>query len=170
MPGYSQRLNDRILSCSTPALVGIDPRWDWLPADVRSAAEARSSNILERTALGFEAFSKQLIDIVSPLVPAVKPQVAFFEQLGVAGFQALHSVIRYARKSGLIVIADAKRGDIGTTAEAYADAWLAGEDPDAAPWSADALTINPYLGTDSLEPFVKLAAKRGAGLFLCSQA
>ena len=166
MPGYSQRLNDRILSCRTPALVGIDPRWDWLPADVRSAAEARSSNILERTALGFEAFSKQLIDIVSPLVPAVKPQVAFFEQLGVAGFQALHSVIRYARKSGLIVIADAKRGDIGTTAEAYADAWLAGEDPDAAPWSADALTINPYLGTDSLEPFVKLAAKRGAGLYV----
>lgn len=166
MPGYAERLNQKIQFHKTPALVGIDPRWDWLPASVRAEAESRSSNILERNALGFESFSKQLIDIVAPLVPAVKPQVAFFEQLGVPGFRALLSVMQYARKSGLIVIADAKRGDIGTTAEAYADAWLAGENPDAAAWPADALTINPYLGTDTLQPFVKLAQQRGAGLYV----
>ena len=166
MPGFIQRLHQRILDCHTPALVGIDPRWEWLPESLRREAEARCSNRLECVAFAFESFSKQLIDIVAPLVPAVKPQVAFFEQLGVPGFQALYSIMHYARKAGLIVIADAKRGDIGTTAEAYADAWLAGEDPTAAAWPADALTINPYLGTDSLEPFVKLAAKRNAGLYV----
>ena len=146
MTDYTERLNKRILSLRTPALVGIDPRWDWLPATVRKEAESRFSNIHERTAFAFESFSKQLIDIVGALVPAVKPQVAFFEQLGVPGFRALHAVMQHARRAGLIVIADAKRGDIGSTAEAYADAWLAGEDPEAAAWPADALTINPYPG------------------------
>ena len=166
MPDYSSRLNARILQLRTPALVGIDPRWESLPSSIRSAAESRANNRLERDAWAFESWSKQLIDIVAPLVPAVKPQVAFFEQLGVAGFAALHSVMKYARNMGLIVISDAKRGDIGSTAEAYAQAWLAGEDPDAAALPADALTINPYLGTDSLLPFVQLAHRRNAGLYV----
>lgn len=166
MPGFTQRLHDRTLQCKTPALIGIDPRWDWLPATIREQAESRGGNVYETAAYAFESFSKQLIDLVAPLVPAVKPQVAFFEQLGVPGFQALHSVMQYARQAGLILVADAKRGDIGSTAEAYADAWLAGEDPEAAAWPADALTINPYLGTDTLEPFVKLAAQRNAGLYV----
>ena len=166
MPGYIQRLHQRITACRTPALIGIDPRWDWLPSMIRRQAKEMFSKPHERTAYAFEAFSKQLIDIVSPLVPAVKPQVAFFEQLGVPGFAALHSVMQYARQSGLIVIADAKRSDIGSTAEAYAEAWLAGEDSNAAAWPADALTINPYLGTDSLQPFVDLAPRRGAGLYV----
>jgi orotidine-5'-phosphate decarboxylase len=166
MTGYTERLNQQIVSLRTPALVGIDPRWDWLPSSIRKEAESRSSNAQERTAFAFESFSKQLIDIVRSLVPAVKPQVAFFEQLGVPGFRALHAVMQHARRAGLIVIADAKRGDIGTTAEAYADAWLAGEDPEAAAWPADALTINPYLGSDTLLPFVKLAHLRGAGLYV----
>lgn len=166
MPGYVQRLHERITACRTPALIGIDPRWDWLPSEIRRQAEDKFLNSHERTAYAFEAFSKQLIDIVSPLVPAVKPQVAFFEQFGVPGFAALHSVMQYARQCGLIVIADAKRGDIGSTAEAYADAWLAGEDPEAAAWPADALTINPYLGTDTLQPFVDLAYRRGAALYV----
>ena len=166
MPDYSTRLNTRIRILKTPALVGIDPRWDLLPATIRAVAESKSANRCERDAWAFEAYSKQLIDIVAPLVPAIKPQVAFFEQLGVPGFRALHSVMDYARRAGLIVIADAKRGDIGSTAEAYADAWLAGEDPHAAAWPADALTINPYLGTDSLQPFVDLAHRRGAGLYV----
>ena len=166
MSDYPTRLDSRILQLKTPALVGIDPRWELLPSSIRTAAENRTTDRLERNAWAFEAFAKQLIDIVSPLVPAIKPQVAFFEQLGVPGFSALNSVMKYARRAGLIVIADAKRGDIGSTAEAYADAWLAGEDPNAAAWPADALTINPYLGTDSLQPFVDLAHRRGAGLYV----
>lgn len=166
MSDYSTRLNNRIRTLKTPALVGIDPRWDLLPASVKAVAEAKSRNRCERDARAFEVFSKELIDIVAPLVPAIKPQVAFFEQLGVSGFQALHSVMKYARQAGLMVIADAKRGDIGSTAEAYADAWLAGDDPNAAAWPADALTVNPYLGIDSLQPFVDLARRRGAGLYV----
>lgn len=166
MAAYVQRLNSRISACGTPALVGIDPRWDLLPDQIRLGSAGSSGTIHERTASAFEAFSKQIIDVVSPLVPAVKPQVAFFEQLGVPGCRALHAVMRYARKSGLIVIADAKRGDIGSTAEAYADAWLAGEDPEAAAWPADALTVNPYLGSDTLQPFVDCAVSRDAGIYV----
>lgn len=166
MVSYSGRLDEKIRSTKTPALMGIDPRWDWLPTEIRSWAESLGGSTAEVQARGYEAFSRELIDIAAPLIPAVKPQVAFFEQLGVPGMQALHAVMTHARKAGLIVIADAKRGDIGTTAEAYAEAWLAGEDPEAANWPADALTINPYLGTDSLEPFVKVARRRQAGLYV----
>lgn len=166
MSDYSTRLNTRIRTLKTPALVGIDPRWELMPSSIKAVAESKSANRCERDAWAFEAYSKQLIDIVAPLVPAIKPQVAFFEQLGVPGFRALDAVMRYARQAGLIVIADAKRGDIGSTAEAYADAWLAGEDPNAAAWPADALTINPYLGSDSLQPFVDLAHRRRAGLYV----
>ncbi len=166
MSDYPTRLDSRISELKTPALIGIDPRWELLPMPIRTAAENKTTDRIKRDAWAFEAFAKQLIDIVSPLVPAIKPQIAFFEQLGVPGFTALHSVMKYARQAGLIVIADAKRCDIGSTAEAYADAWLAGEDPDGAAWPADALTINPYLGTDSLQPFVDLAQRRGAGLYV----
>lgn len=166
MTSYSSRLDQQIRAKGTPALVGIDPRWELLPEKVRLISAGSSGTIFERTASAFETFSKQVIDVVAPLVPAIKPQVAFFEQLGVPGCRALHAVMTYARKAGLIVIADAKRGDIGTTAEAYADAWLAGDDPDAAAWPADALTVNPYLGSDTLKPFVDRAVERGAGIYV----
>ena len=113
-----------------------------------------------------EEFCLRIIDVVAPLVPAVKPQSAFFELCGPEGVQSLARVIRRAREKGLIVICDAKRADIGPTAEAYAAAYLAGEDPEAAPFAADAVTVNPYLGTDTLDPFVQLAQKRGAGVYV----
>jgi orotidine-5'-phosphate decarboxylase len=166
MPGYSDRLNLRIKRLRTSALVGLDPRWDWLPDEIVRSATASGGTTFEIQARAFEAFSCSIIDVVASLVPAVKPQVAFFEQLGPAGMTALLNVMKYARKAGLIVIADAKRGDIGSTASAYADAWLAGESPDAAPYPADALTINAYLGKDTLQPFVDAAVSRGAGLYV----
>ncbi len=94
---------------------------------------------------------------MAPLVPAVKPQAAFFEQLGPPGMTALYDVIQYARAAGLIVILDGKRNDIGSTAEAYAEGYLG---------SADALTVSPYLGEDSLRPFVEVGQRRGAGIFV----
>lgn len=166
MSSYSQRLNQRIQQTRTPALVGIDPRFDWLPEEFRRRAHAHPGGTRVSMAKAFLEFSFELLNLVAPLVPAVKPQAAFFEQLGLPGLAALHAVMSAARKLGLIVIADAKRGDIGSTAEAYADGWLAGADPDAAAWPADALTINPWLGADSLQPFVDVAAKRGAGLYV----
>ena len=166
MLNFSTRLNSRIQQLRTSALVGLDPRWDSLPRQIRESSSDAGGSELEVKARAFEAFCCSIIDIVGPLVPAVKPQVAFFEQLGPAGMTALLGVLRYAREAGLVVIADAKRGDIGSTAAAYADAWLAGEDPAAAPFPADALTVNAYLGKDTLQPFVDTALSRGAGLYV----
>lgn len=166
MTSYSARLAARIEKTGTCALVGVDPRFELLPEPVVAAVEATGLSGNELKVRATEEFCRRLIDVVAPLVPAVKPQVAFFEQLGPDGLLMLQRVIRHARDQGLMVIADAKRGDIGSTAAAYADAWLAGEDPDAAQWAADCLTVNPYLGGDSLDPFVKTATERGAGLYV----
>lgn len=166
MSDFSTRLHEAIRQKGTPALVGLDPREESLPVEIRDAMTHRGGTASERRAWGYEEFSRRVIDVVAGLVPAVKPQVAFFEEAGPPGMAALQRVIRHARDRGLIVIADAKRGDIGTTAQAYAAAWLAGEDPDAAAYAADALTVSPYLGPDTLAPFVEVAEKRGAGLYV----
>ncbi len=166
MTDYADRLQTATQKKGTPALVGLDPRLDQLPAEIIEKTRSRSSNEYEMAAIAFEEFSKRIVDVVAPLVPAVKPQSAFFEQLGATGCLALQRVISYARQAGLIVICDAKRGDIGSTAQAYAKAYLAGEDPQAAPFAADALTVNPYLGNDTLEPFIETATKRGAGIYV----
>ena len=113
-------------------------------------------------AAAYGRFCREMIDVVAPLVPAVKPQAAFFEQLGPPGMAALAEVIRYAQQQGLLVILDGKRNDIGSTAAAYAQGFLGRE----SPWGADALTVSPYLGDDSLQPFVDVAAQRAAGVFV----
>ncbi len=166
MAHYITRLHDAIRSKSTPALVGLDPRFEKLPPSVIENARGRTSDEAEVVALAFEEFCFRLIDVVAPLVPAVKPQAAFFEEWGPAGCVALGRVIRRARDAGLIVICDAKRGDIGSTAEAYARGYLAGSDPDAARWAADALTVNPYMGGDTLQPFVDVAVEREAAIYV----
>lgn len=162
MKSYSARLDEQIRQKRTPALVGLDPRWSLIPDTIRNG---KSANFAGR-AEAYREFCCELIDVVSPLVPAVKPQVAFFEQLGPDGIHALQAIMTYARKSGLIVIADAKRGDIGSTATAYAEAWIAGDDPNSAAFPSDALTINPYLGSDTLTPFVQTAVAHGAGVYV----
>lgn len=167
MSDYASRLHDAVRRKRTPALVGLDPRFEQLPEPVIEAVKRR--NVPDRAALvaaAYEEFCFGIIDMVAPLVPAVKPQAAFFEECGPAGCEVLARVTRRARQAGLIVICDAKRGDIGSTAEAYARGYLAGEDPEAAPWAADALTVSPYLGPDTLEPFVRIATERGAGIYV----
>jgi orotidine-5'-phosphate decarboxylase len=166
MATFIERLNAAIRSKQTPALVGLDPRMDQLPAEILERARQATPDKRLQMATAYEEFCVRIIDVVAPLVPAVKPQVAFFEECGPDGLEALNTVMRHARKRGLIVIADAKRGDIGSTAEGYAAAWLAGDDPEAAAWPADCLTINPFLGRDTLDPFVKTAKERNAGLYV----
>lgn len=164
---FADRLHEAIRTKRTAALVGLDPRFERLPAPLVEAVKLRgASDPYVLMAQAFEQFCCRIADVVSPLVPAVKPQAAFFEELGPPGMLALERVVRHARRAGLIVICDAKRGDIGSTAEAYARAYLAGEDPDAAVWAADALTVNPYLGRDTLTPFVNVAQERGAGIYV----
>jgi orotidine-5'-phosphate decarboxylase len=166
MTHFAERLAAAIGKKGNPVTVGLDPRSRQLPPDVLERARRLHSGPLEQIAGAFEEFCLRIIDVVAPLVPAVKPQAAFFEELGPAGCAALARVIARARRAGLIVICDAKRGDIGTTAEAYARGYLAGADPAAAPWGADALTVSPYLGRDTLEPFVRVAVERGAGIYI----
>jgi orotidine-5'-phosphate decarboxylase len=166
MTHYAERLAAAVAKKRNPVTVGLDPRDRQLPQEVLARACQRHASSAEQIAGAFEEFCSRIIDVVAPLVPAVKPQAAFFEEWGPAGCQALARVIAKARQSGLIVICDAKRGDIGTTAEAYARGYLAGADPAAAAWGADALTVSPYLGRDTLEPFVKVATERGAGIYV----
>jgi orotidine-5'-phosphate decarboxylase len=163
---YSDRLHRAIRARATPALVGLDPRFELLPDPILAAARAQPGHPCEVLARAFEQFCRRVVDVVAPLAPAVKPQSAFFEQCGPPGVLALQRIIRHARDAGLLVVLDGKRGDIGSTAEAYARAYLAGTDPDAAPFAADALTVNAYLGGDTLKPFLDLALERGAGLYV----
>ena len=155
---FSERLARGILQRRTPVLVGLDPRIDMLPISLRPADKALSAP----AAAAYEQFCAQVIDAVAPLVAAVKPQAAFFEALGPKGTEALSRVIRYATAAGLIVVLDAKRGDIGSTATAYATAYLGRN----SAWGADALTVNPYLGDDTLMPFVEACDQNDAGIFV----
>jgi orotidine-5'-phosphate decarboxylase len=155
---FANRLIAAVRSKGNPVLVGLDPRAESLPAGLISGGG------FEAVASGFANFCRGVIDVVAPLVPAVKPQAAFFEQLGPPGMRALKEVIDYAAAKGLLVILDGKRNDIGSTATGYAEAYLG---PGAtSPWGCDALTVSPYLGDDSLTPFVETAQHRGAGIFV----
>lgn len=159
-PNFGDRLAAAVRRCKNPVLVGLDPRVEQLPQGFHSPRAGRE---LEDAAAACARFCNAVVDVVAPLVPAVKPQAAFFEQLGLPGMAALREVIAYARSKGLLVIVDGKRNDIGTTAAAYADGYLgAGR----SPWDGDALTVSPYLGDDSLSPFVEVARERGAGIFV----
>jgi orotidine-5'-phosphate decarboxylase len=141
-------------------VVGLDPRVDLLPVELRGeAVEGRA-----QAAAAVERFCKGIIDVVAPYAVGVKPQSAFFEVLGADGLAALEAVCAYARQAGLLVLVDAKRGDIGSTARAYAEAFL---EPQAAGQAlADAVTVNPYLGEDSIDPFVSACRRQGAGIFV----
>ena len=156
MAPFADRLIQQILAKNSRCIVGLDPRVDQMPAFLASHGPYAA----------ITAFHELVIDAVADLVPAVKPQLAFFEQYGVAGMQAFENTVLAAKQRGLLVIADAKRNDISSTAEAYANAYLAdGADRDAG-FNCDALTVTPYLGRDSLVPFVEACRKHGKGLFV----
>ncbi len=139
--------------------VGLDPRKAQLPAPIRDAVSDDSDGAW---AEAYQKFCCEIIDVVAGLVPCVKPQAAFFEALGPAGMIALGNVIHHARQKNLLVITDGKRNDIGSTATAYADAYLGRQ----SPWKSDSLTVSPYLGRDSIEPFVEVCDQRDAGIFV----
>jgi orotidine-5'-phosphate decarboxylase len=162
---FGQRLAEAVIAKKNPICVGLDPRSSSLPEGVRPRAGAS----LEEHAEAYARFCCDIIDVVGGLVPIVKPQAAFFEELGPHGMVALGRVVRYATERQLLVVMDAKRGDIGTTATAYANAFLgSGPEGSAAysPWGADALTVNPFLGADTLVPFSERCDSSGAGLFV----
>lgn len=152
---FADRLAAAVRSAGNPVCVGLDPRWAMLPDEIRG----RHEDAPEGRAAAYEAFCLEVIALVAGKVPVVKPQSAFFEACGAAGFAALEAVIRFARNRGLLTILDAKRGDVAGTAAAYAEAAF-----DAL--GADALTVNPYLGGDALTPLLERCEADGRGLFV----
>jgi orotidine-5'-phosphate decarboxylase len=156
---FPDRLAEEVERKRSQLLVGLDPRPDLLPVEL--SGDAHLSRDAAAEACG--RFCCGIVDAVAPHVVGVKPQLAFFEALGPSGLRTLEEVCDYARAAGLVVLADAKRGDIGSTSRAYATAYL--EPRGEAPPLADAMTVNPYLGRDSLEPFLGACRRHGSGLF-----
>jgi len=163
----SDRFLKRIIELKSPVVVGLDPVLRRIPEVFKEgrpdSAEGASDALL--------SFNRAVIDAVCPYVPAVKPQLAFYEMYGSAGMAAYEQTVVYAKTKGLFVIADGKKNDIGNTASAYADAYL-GEAPMISgataknPGSVDFLTVSPYLGDEGLSPFIEVAAAYDKGLFI----
>ena len=153
---FGNSLVTKIRSSKSFLCLGVDPHLDLIPKIFDE--NTKTSNIVGKV----EKFCFSLLDAAVGLVPAIKPQIALFEQLGPDGMKLLSSLCKHAQSQNFLVIMDAKRGDIGSTSQAYANAYL-GKD---APFPSDALTINPWLGIDSLEPFFKKASETSSGLFV----
>jgi orotidine-5'-phosphate decarboxylase len=166
---FSDRLCEAVRRKKSRLVAGLDPRLDLIPAGIREKALRRHGRGLEGAAAGVREFSCAFIDIIAPHVPVLKPQAAFFEQFGWPGFRAYGEAVAHARKKGLIVLSDVKRGDIGSTMAAYADAHLGRVKVDGKaiePIGADAITVAAYVGSDVLEPFAEYLAKKGKGIFV----
>ncbi len=167
---FAERLLTAIEEKETPIMVGLDPVYTQLPTQIREIA-AHAGSDMEEHAAAMNEFCQVVIDVVAPHVPAVKLQMAYFEMCGPPGLEAYHRVIDYAQKQGLIVIGDIKRADIGPTSEALASAYLdevfvTDESGEEKAVSVDAVTVNPYFGTDGVKPFITRAKDNGQGVFV----
>ena len=163
------RLIEGIVKMQNPTVAGLDPKLDYVPASIKESCFEKYGKTLEGAAAALLEFNKAIIDKIYDIVPAIKPQAAYYEMYGWQGVKALCETIAYAKSKGMFVITDGKRNDIGTTMEAYATAHLgttdvAGEEIDA--FGADALTVNGYLGTDGIKPLAEICDKKDKGIFV----
>lgn len=162
------RLIDKIIETQNPAVVGLDPTYEMIPLYIKQKMLDSYGITLKAAAEMLLAFNKEIIDAVCDLVPAVKLQIAMYECYGTDGLRAYADTAGYAKEKGLIVIGDIKRGDIASTAKAYA-AHIEGikiEGKFFDPWNVDAVTLNPYFGTDGIEPFIGCCNEKDKGLFI----
>ncbi|MBQ8406910.1 MAG: orotidine-5'-phosphate decarboxylase, partial [Clostridia bacterium] len=160
----TDKLIDKIIQMQNPTCVGLDTLFDYLPDDMKAGA-VTFEDVAERVV----EFNKKIIDNVCDIVPSVKVQIAYYEMYGVAGMKAYLETLEYAAKKGLIIIADAKRNDIGSTASCYAKTFLgetAVNDKTYRPFPSDYVTVNGYLGTDGIAPFVEQCEKNDKGIFV----
>lgn len=166
MKNAMDRLIEKIQETKNPTVMGLDPRYEMIPKCIRSKYEEN----LEGAAKAIIEFNKGLIDATCDIIPAVKPQLAFYEMFGIEGMKALKETCEYAKKKGMLAIADAKRGDIGSTAKGYSNAYLGytllEKTKEEAFSHIDFLTINPYLGVDSIKPFAEDCTEYGKGIFV----
>lgn len=163
------RLIDGIIKTQNPTVAGLDPKLDYIPDYIKEEAYSKYGKTLEGAANALLCFNKALIDALCDVVPAVKPQAAYYEMYGWQGMYTLQKTIEYAKQKGMFVITDGKRNDIGTTMEAYANAHLGFTDVEGEKleaFGADALTVNGYLGTDGIKPLLKICSDRDKGIFV----
>ena len=166
---FGDRLVAAIDAKHVPACVGLDPVWARLPAECKGDAGDAEPDCYESVAAAFEAFCRGVIEVVAPLVPVVKVNSAFFERYRAPGVSAYDRVIACAQSAGLVVIGDVKRADVGHSTVQYAEAHLAPPPAEAGIATPDAVTVNPYLGADGVQPFIEVARRHGRGLFVLVQ-
>lgn len=165
MKNAIDNLIEKIKEKDNPTVIGLDPRYDIIPECIKS----KYTCDLEGAGKAITEFNKKLIDVTYDIIPAVKPQIAFYEMFGLPGIKAFVETCDYAKSKGMVVIADMKRGDIGTTAQGYSNASIGkttiGENYQSI-FDVDFVTVNPYLGTDGIKPFVEDCKKYGKGIFV----
>lgn len=159
------RLIDKIKETNNPTVMGLDPRYDMLPKCVTD----KYSKDLEGVSKAIVEYNKALIDATCDIIPAIKPQIAFYEMFGIPGMNAFFETCKYAKEKGMLVIADIKRGDIGSTAQGYSNAYLGKTkmgDIEEPIFDVDFVTVNPYMGTDCVKPFIDDCKKYDKGMFI----
>ena len=164
MENAIDRLIEKIKQMNNKTVMGLDPRYEMLPESVTK----KYSKDLNGVGQAIIEFNKSLIEATYDIIPAVKPQIAFYEMYGIAGMKAFEETCKYAKEKGMIVIADSKRGDIGSTAQGYANAFIGktiiGEKEEPI-YDVDFVTVNPYMGTDCVKPFIESCKKYNKGIF-----
>ena len=163
------KLNEKIKKTGAPIVVGLDPMMKFVPEFIKKNAFAEFGETLEGAAEAIWQYNKGIVDAIYDLVPAVKPQIAMYEQFGIPGVIAFKKTVDYCKEKGLVVIGDIKRGDIGSTSEAYAVGHLGKVQVGSKAYygfDEDFVTVNPYLGSDGVKPFVKVCAEEKKGIFV----
>ncbi len=166
------KLIDKIKATGNPTVVGLDPNQAFIPSFIKEEAFAKYGKTLKGMGKAILIFNKMIIDEIYDLVPAVKPQIAMYERYGISGLKAYVKTIEYAKKRGLIVIGDIKRSDIASTGQAYSDGHIGRANVDGIDYEVfkeDFITLNPYLGSDSITPFLEDCKKYERGLFVLAK-
>ncbi|HBE10341.1 MAG: orotidine-5'-phosphate decarboxylase [Eubacterium sp.] len=163
------KLIEEISKKNAPIVVGLDPNLSMIPEHIMKKAIEEKGETLEAAAEAVFLFNKGIIDSTYDLIPAVKPQIAMYEQFGVPGVAAFKKTVDYAKEKGLVIIGDVKRGDIGSTSTAYAIGHLGSikiGNTEIVPFDEDFATVNPYLGSDGVKPFIDVCKERNKGIFV----
>ena len=163
------KLCNKIKKLNAPIVVGLDPMMNYIPNHIKEAAFKEYGETLEGAAEAVWQYNKQIVDAVYDLIPAVKPQIAMYEQFGIEGLKAYKKTIEYCKEKDLVVIGDVKRGDIGSTSADYATAHLGKVTVGSKQYSLfdeDFATVNPYLGSDGIKPFIDVCKEENKGLFI----
>ena len=163
------KLNDKMLKMNAPVVVGLDPMLSYIPEHILNKAIKEYGETLEAAAEAIFEYNKGIVDAIYDIVPAVKPQIAMYEQFGVPGVEAFKKTVDYCKSKDLVIIGDIKRGDIGSTSEAYAVGHIGNVKIGSkihTPFGEDFVTVNPYLGSDGVNPFIKVCKEENKGIFV----